>query len=467
MDFQSLDDSLTAVTPSPRSRSLLRHADFLKLWSAETISQFGTQVTFLAVPLVAITLLNATPLEIGLLGTFEFLPFILFALPAGAWVDRLRRRPILIATDVGRAISLLSIPVAAAFDALTMPHLYAVGFINGVMTVFFDVSYQSYLPSLVERDQIVEGNSKLEVSRSSAQIAGPPVSGLLIGVLGAPIAIVADAVSFLASALFVLGIRRAEPPVDRRLDETGKPRGSMRSEIAEGLRYVLGHSYLRAIAASTGISNLFATMAFVVYLVFLVRELGLTPQTIGFVLGVGGIGTLAGALLSGRIARAVGVGRTIILAMALTGPAMLLIAGAPRGNAIPFLVAAGLVFGLGGMVYNITQVSFRQAITPLRMQGRMNATMRFIVWGTIPVGQIVGGFLGGAIGLRETIWIGAVGSLFAFLPLLVGPLKGLREMPEPVVDNASPEIVAEALSGLPDPAPMPPPPVATSPPPAP
>jgi MFS family permease len=447
-----------AMASSP-SRSLFRHRDFLKLWTGETISQFGTQVSLLAIPLVAITFLDATPLEVGLLGTAEFLPFLLFALPAGAWVDRLRRRPILIAGDLGRAVSLASIPIAYELGALSMWQLYAVGFVNGVLTVFFDVAYQSYLPSLVDRDQIVDGNGKLEISRSSAQIAGPGVSGVLIGIVSAPLAIIADSLSFIGSALFVFGIRKGETAPDRHLDEHGQPRASLRAEVAAGLRYVIGSPYLRWIAAATGWSNLFGTMAYAIYLVYIVRVIGLSPEQIGFVFAAGNIGTLVGALTASRIARALGVGPTIIAALAVSGPGMVLMAAAPPSEgAIPFLVAAGVLFGFGAITYNINQVSLRQAITPERIQGRMNATMRFIVWGTIPVGQIVGGVLGTTIGLRETIAVGAVGSLFAFLPLLVGPLKRLRTMPEPATEGpAAPGpataigTVGSALDEVPEP----------------
>ena len=417
---------------SSPSRSLLRHPDFLKLWSAETISQVGTQVSLLAIPLVAINILDASPFEVGLLGTIEFLPFILFALPAGAWVDRLRRRPILVGADLGRAVSLASIPIAFVFDALTIWQLYVVGFVNGVMTVFFDVAYQSYLPSLVERDQIVEGNSKLETSRSIAQIGGPGIGGVLVGLVTTPLAILVDAISFVGSALFVFAIRKHEPAPDRHRDEHGRARGSMRVEVADGLRYVVGHPYLRSIAAATGWSNLFGTMAFAIVLVYYVRTLGLGPETIGFVFALGNAGTLVGALVAGRIGRRVGVGPAIVGSMAASGPGILLLGLAPVEAPLPFLVASGFVFGFCALVYNINQVSFRQAVTPTAMQGRMNATMRFIVWGTIPVGMMLGGFLGGAIGLRETILIGGIGSLFAFVPLLIGPLRHLREMPEPV-----------------------------------
>ena len=208
------------------TRSLLRHADFLKLWTAETISQFGTQVSLLAIPLVAVTLLDATPFEVAMLGTIEFLPFILFSLPAGAWVDRLRRRPILIVGDIGRALLLVSIPVAYALDVLTIWQLYVVGFAAGTLTVFFDVAYQSYLPSLVDRDQLIEGNSKMEVTRTLAQTAGPAISGGLIGVLTAPIAILVDSISYGISAFFVFSSGEATP--DRHVDEWRGPQGCAR-----------------------------------------------------------------------------------------------------------------------------------------------------------------------------------------------------------------------------------------------
>ena len=214
------------------SRSLLRHPDFLKLWTAETISVFGSAITQLALPIIAATTLDVTPFEFGLLTTIEFLPFILFSLPAGVWVDRLRRRPILIAGDLGRAIAIASIPVAFAFDALTIWQLYIVGFVSGILTVFFDVAYQSYLPSVVDRDQLVEGNSKLEITRSASQILGPGLAGILIGVLKAPFAMLLDSVSYVISAIFVFFIRRPEPPVVAHDEEAHGPKPSMRQELS-------------------------------------------------------------------------------------------------------------------------------------------------------------------------------------------------------------------------------------------
>jgi MFS family permease len=428
---------------SDANRSLFRHRDFLKLWSAETISQFGTQVTLLALPIIAATTLNVTPFEFGMLATVEFLPFILLSLPAGVWVDRLRRRPILIAGDLVRAAALISIPVAFALDALTIWQLYIVGFINGCATVFFDVAYQSYLPSLVDRDQIVDGNAKLETSRSAAQITGPGVAGIIIGAFTAPFAILLDAISFVASALFMFAIRRHEAAPEPRLNERGE-RPSMRSEIVQGLRYVGRQRFLRSIAATTGLSNFFSNVVYSILILYLVRELLFTPEVLGLAFSIGAVGFLVGALVANRVASRIGVGPAIVGSTLLFGPSALLIAVAPADVAVPFVAASVFVGGLGGAIYNINQVSLRQAITPERMQGRMNATMRFIVWGTIPIGATIGGFLGGVIGLHETIWIGAIGGAFVFLPVLFSPVRSLQRIPDPEPDEAESEPVASA-----------------------
>jgi MFS family permease len=424
---------------SDASRSLFRHRDFLKLWSAESISQFGTQVTLLALPIIAATTLNVTPFEFGMLATIEFLPFILLSLPAGVWVDRLRRRPILIAGDLVRAAALISIPIAFALDALTIWQLYVVGFINGCATVFFDVAYQSYLPSLVDRDQIVDGNAKLQTSYSAAQITGPGVAGVLIGAVTAPFAILLDSISFVVSALFMFAIRRHEGAPEPKLNELGG-RPSMRSEIIEGLRYVGRQRFLRSIAATTGTSNFFSNVVYSILILYLVRELSFTPEVLGLAFSIGAIGFLLGALIANRVAIRFGVGPTIVGSTLLVGPSALLIAIAPADMAAPFVAASVFVGGLGLAIYNINQVSLRQAITPERMQGRMNATMRFIVWGTIPLGATLGGFLGGVIGLHETIWIGAIGGTFVFLPVLLSPVRSLERIPEPEPDDEEPVV---------------------------
>ena len=433
-----------STPPRKAVESVIRNADFVRLWTAETISQFGTQVSLLAIPLVAVTLLAASPLEVAALGTIEFLPFILFSLPAGAWVDRLRRRPVLIAGDIGRAIALATVPAAYMLSVLTMAQLYVIGFVVGTLTVLFDVAYQSYLPSLVERDQLVDGNGKLEASRTIAQSAGPALGGGLIGLVTAPLAILADAVSFVMSGVFIFAIRRHEPAPDRHADEHGRPRGSLRQEVGEGLRYVLGNPYLRGIAASTATANFFNNLATATFIVFAVRELSLSAGQIGVIIGLGNIGAVIGALTADRLAQRFGVGRTIIGSTALGGPGLLLYALAPRDFPVPFLIAGAFLIGFEAVVYNINQVSFRQAITPTSMQGRMNATMRFIVWGTIPIGSILGGVVATLFGLRTAIWVGAAGMVLALVPLLLSPVRRLRDMPAPAEDPDDPAAGAEA-----------------------
>jgi len=320
--------------------------------------------------------------------------------------------------------------------------------VTGTLTVFFDVAYQSYLPSLVERDQLVDGNSKLEITRTLAQTAGPAIGGGLIGILTAPLAIVVDSISYGVSALFVSLIRRREPTPDRHVDEQGRQREGLRREVSAGLRFVLGSRYLRAIAASTGTSNLFGSIAFATYIVYAVRALGLTPAEIGLVFGLGNLGAVAGALSGDRWARRFGLGRTIVVSMFLFTPGIFLVAVAPRAFPVPFLVASGLLTGFSTVVYNINQVSFRQAITPATMQGRMNATMRFVVWGTIPIGQVMGGVIATAVGLSAAIWVGAFGSLLAVVPLLLSPIRTLTTMPEPI--HAGQAIAEPPGDGAPD-----------------
>jgi MFS family permease len=424
------------MSASPRSThsGLLHNRDFLKLWTGQTVSVFGTQITLLAVPIIAALTLKVSPFEFGLLTTFEFVPFVVLSLPAGVWVDRLRRRPILIVSDVGRALTLLSIPLAYAFDQLTIWQLYVVVFVNGCLTVFFDVAYQSYLPSIVERDQLVEGNSKLEITRTASQRLGPAVAGVLIGILTAPVTILIDSISYVVSAVSVLWIRHPEPPVVPR-DATATPAPSMRAEIAVGLRYVIGHRWLRAIAATSGTSNLFAYLADAILILYLVTERGFTPALIGFAFSIGSVGVIVSALVTSRVTKVVGVGRMLVLTSAGVSVSWLPVAIAPDDLLFPALTGTILALGLFGVAWNINQLSLRQAIAPLRMQGKINATMRFIAWGTIPIGSIGGGFLGGVIGLHNTIWVGALGSVVSFVPVALSPIRHIRAMPATVDDG--------------------------------
>jgi MFS family permease len=425
---------MTAMRSLWPSGGLWRHGDFLKLWAGETISQFGSTIDDIAFPLVAILVLDASAFEVAVLGTVLFLPFILFTLPAGVWVDRLPRRPVLIIGDFGRAALYATVPIAYVADVLTLWQLYVVGFLVGAFQVFFDVAYQSYLPSLVDRDQIIEGNSKFEISRSAAQISGPGLGGILVEILTAPYAVLVDALSFLASGLFILRIRKPEERPERATNVDGT-NTSFWQDIKEGLRFVLGNPNLRAQAGCTGTSNFFFSLGFAIYLVFAVRELGLSPGLIGVVFSVGAVGSLVAAFAAMRLSRRFGIGPTTIAVTLLQAPAFLTVAFAPEGNAaLPFLIVSQLVLGFTLVTYNIVQVSYRQAICPARLQGRMNSAMRFIVWGTIPLGTLAGGALASWVGLRETIAIGAIGSGVSFLWILLSPQRHLREMPEPVED---------------------------------
>jgi MFS family permease len=431
------------VKPWPTG-GLWRHPDFLKLWSAETVSQFGSQISGLAIPLVAIILLDASAFEVAALTVVEFAPFLLFSLPAGVWVDRLARRPILVVADLGRGVLLASIPIAYAFDVLTLGQLFVVGFLTGILTVFFDVAYQAYLPSLVDRTQLIDGNSKLEISRAAAQLGGPGLAGLLVGRLNAAVAIVVDAVSFFFSAFFLFSIRKGETPPQRAESERGP---GMKEEIREGLRYVLRHRYLRYIAACTATFNFFGSFISAILLVYAVRTLHLSPELIGLAITISNVGPLIAAFTSNKISRKLGVGPTIVTASAIAGPMFLLIPLAPQNDsAVIYLTAAFAIGGFANVVYNITQVSFRQAITPERIQGRMNSVMRFIVWGTIPLGQLAGGALATRYGLRTSMWIGGIGCCLPFLPVLLSPVRTLREMPEPVAEEEREGSVVEPLA---------------------
>jgi MFS family permease len=403
--------------------SLWRNGDFLRLWSAQTISQFGSQITILALPLAAILVLDASAFEVAALTAVEWTPWLLFSLPAGAWVDRLPRRRVLIVTDLGRAAALVSIPVAYAFDALTLWHLFGVGFLAGTLTVFFEVAYVAYLPSLVERRQLPDGNSKLEITRSGAQLGGPGLGGLLVQAFSAPVAILADAISFVGSALFLAGIRRPEEVHPRAAGTR------LLAEVNEGIRFVLGHPLMRPSMAFIATSNFFYNVIYGIFLVYAVRSLDLDAARIGLAFTLGNVGVLAGALLATRIGTLLGVGRTIVLSAFMIGWPLLLIP-LPQGSyALPVFVAVFALTGFFGVIVNVVGVSLFQATTPDRLQGRATASRRLVNFGAVPLGSLAGGGLAATIGLRETLWVGAVGGTLAFLPVLFSPIRQLRDVP--------------------------------------
>lgn len=410
--------------------SVWRQGDFAKLWSAATVSVMGSQITLIAVPFIALTMLHASAFEVSLLAAVEMLPFLLFTLPAGAWLDRVRRRPILIAADLGRGATLLAIPIAYVTGALALWQLFVVAFVSGTLTAFFDVADQSYLPSLLDRDDLVAGNANLQISYSAAQIGGPTLGGNLIAIVAAPLTIVADALTFFVSGAFLAAIRKPEPRPERQTDQEGR-HTSLWTEIRLGLRYVLGHPYLRPIAGCTATSNLFGSALFAVWPVLIWQELELSPAFYGTIMGVASVGFLVGAALASRLPRRVGLGRTIVLSAAVSSPAFLLLTLTPAslGWAAVTLSVGWFVAGFSQVIYNVAQVSLRQAITPLSMQSRMNATMRFIVWGTIPIGSVLGGMLATILPIRVALVAAALASFLAFLWVFFSPVRSLRYIP--------------------------------------
>ncbi len=402
----------------------------MRLWTAESVSQLGSQVSLLALPLVAISVLHTTTFQVGALTAVEFSPFVIFGLPAGAIVDRLPRRPILIWCDIGRAVALASVPVASALGVLSYGQLVTVVFVTGSLTVFFDVSYQSILPALVDRHELTDGNAKLEISRSGAQTAGPGLGGLLVQWVGAASAVTADAVSFVGSAFLIRGIAAAEPAL-APTDESKSRFRTLAGEIREGLRYVLGHRVLRMIAGSTATSNFFASMTAAVYLLYAIRERHYSPGLIGVVFTLGNLGVPRGR--GGRHHRnsRAPTRADDHVGDAVEPLAMLVIGVAPTRHAIVYFVVAWLLFGFGGTIYNIDQVSLRQAITPPRLLGRMNASMRFMVWGTMPFGSLAGAALGTTLGLRPTMLVAGIGGMTAVLWVLSRPVLALRAIPSP------------------------------------
>jgi len=410
----------TAVT----SRSLIFHHDFRQLWIGDSISQFGTQVSLIALPYLAVTQLGADEFQMGVLGTLEFLAFLVIGLPAGAWVDRWRRQRVLISNDLIRAAALGSLPLAYLFDMLTLGQLFVVALVTGTATVFFDVAYQSYLPAIVDRRQITEGNSKLEISRAVAQVSGPGLGGWMIKILGTPLMIAVDAVSFLLSAFFISRIKHEEPAHDKTT------RRALRVEIAEGVRFVAGHPLLRRIAACTSLFNLFSSLSAPLLILFMVRDLEFEPGLIGLVFSAGAVGGLAGAVAATPLAKWVGEGRVIPLGAFLAVPFTFLYPLAAFGPAVPLLIAGGFGLSFAVVVYNVAQVSFRQRMCPPHLLGRMNATIRFLVWGTMPFGAFAGGVIGQQFSVITALWVAAVGSFLASLPVILSPLIGMRTLPD-------------------------------------
>jgi len=402
---------------------LWRHKDFQRFWFGDTVGQFTAQITSLALPTMAILTLGANAFQVGLLGALQLLAFPVLGMFVGVWADRYRRRPIMIVSEIGQVAALSSVPLTAFFHLLSLTLLYIVAAVTGVCTVFFDVCYQSYLPVLIDKSDLVEGNSKLQLSASAGQVGGPALAGFLIEVVDAAQAIALDALGSLISALALISIRKVEPkpeaPVDR--DFFG--------EMKEGAKVVLGNRTLWSIAGCTATWNLGVNLAGVVLLIFEYDILGLSPGLVGVTFSVGSLGVLFGAWIAASAGKKLGLGRSIVLS-SIGSIGLFLVPLALFGVPVIVLATSQFIIGATSAVYNINQVSLRQAITPDRLQGRMNATMRTIVWGTIPIGSFLGGILGQSIGVITAIVVGGVISTLGVLWVLFSPVLALKVIPE-------------------------------------
>jgi MFS family permease len=428
---------VTALVKRPPFEGLWRNPEFLKLWAGQSVSVFGSLVTGFALPLVAILTLRASPFQVGLLAVAELAPGMLLGLFAGAWVDRLRRKPLMILADLGRAAVLGSVPAAYAFGALEMAQLYGVALCVSVLNVLFDVSYVSYLPSIVGRDHLIEGNSKLEATNSIAEVAGFGLAGIMVQIFTAPWAILVDALTFLVSAASLGLIRRPEPKShEMPIPEGGAaalgsepPRRVLR-EIADGLQLVWGDRTLGALAGASATVEFSAHIFVAVLLLFLTEDLGLEPAVFGLVFAVGGVSAFVGAIFVERATQRWGVGRTMLASLTISISSTFFI---PLAFGPPVLAAGMLAtaqaFDGTGMAYEINKVSLTQAITPPRILGRVNASMRVTQQLAMLLGLLIGGVLGQSIGLRPTVFVGVLGMTLALPWVYFSPIRGMREHP--------------------------------------
>ncbi|WP_246257524.1 MFS transporter [Amycolatopsis anabasis] len=406
-----------------RRGGLLRHRDFRQLWLADALSQFGSRIQVLALPLLAATTLHASALQVSLLRTLETLAYLVIGLQVGAWCDRLRCRPLLLAADLGRTVVLASVPVVAAFGVLTLGQLFAVVATTGVLSVFFDVARPSYLPRLVGREHLLEANARLETNRSMAAVAAPAPAGYLVQVFGGPAAIAVNALSFLWSAWWLRRIRTPDP----RPVRAERPR--LWREIGEGLRLVFGHPILRAIGLNAAVLSLFQSGQIAINVVFLLREIHLSPGIIGVLSTSTLVGAVLGALCARWIGLRLGQARGLWVSGIVIGLAYLLFPLTGPGWALAWYVVAGLATSFGIIVLSVLAASFQQAVTPERLLGRMNATIRFLLLGPVPLGSLLGGVLAGTLGLRATLWVAGAGVFASAGFLVFSPLRRSRALP--------------------------------------
>ncbi len=396
--------------------------DFTKLLAAFSGTQFGDQVALLALPLIAVLVLDAGPVEMGWLTVAATMPFFLFGLPAGVWIDRLPRRSVMLAGSLLRASALLAVPAAALLGFLTLPLLMASAVLAGIGMVFFDVASQSAIPALVGRDRLIQANSRFEIGRAAAATGGPGLAGLLASAIGPALAVLACGLADLASAAFAWRISKPAAP-------TASPvRRSFTGDLVEGMRFLLGEPCLRALALCSLTWNiaLFAMSALLV--LYLARDLGLSAAEIGLVFAVDGIGMVLGAFAAPAIARRIGIGRSIVLGPAVGVAGIALILAATPATAIALLVAGRFLFGFGPIIFSVTQTSLRQSVTPPHLLGRVNASLRWLTWGFRPVGAVLGGLAGEVLGLYAGVGLAGVGLALCLVPLLASPVPKLERI---------------------------------------
>jgi len=407
-------------------RSLWRHRDFLLLWGGQTVSQAGSQVTVLALPLVAIVTLHASTLQVGLLSTAVTAAYLLFALPAGVLADRVSKRRLMLGCDAAGLLVIASVPAAQAAGALTLGQLYVVGLASGGVGVVFLVAYASYLPALIDPDQLADGNGKLATTQGVAQVAGPGLGAVLVGLVGPAVAMAGDALSFAVSGACLLSIRSREPRIAR---DGGEPRPRLRAQIAEGLGYIARDPILRRAVAWSGTANFFVIIVETLGPVFLVRSVHLRPAAVGVLLAVGAAGGVAGGLASKPLTRRIGSARLSWLSMTvLTLPGLLIPATRP-GWGVALFAFGWMSWSFGSTLCGIALTSYQQATCPARLRGRVSAASRWVNWGTLPLGGLAGGALGAAIGVHLALWIAVIGGCSSGLWLYLSPLRRIRDLP--------------------------------------
>ena len=402
----------------------------MKFWVGDTITQFTGQISGFAFPVVAVLTLDATGFELGVIEALGFLAFPTIGLFVGVWMDRWRRRPVMVVANLIQVAALGSIPAAYVLGVLGLYQLYAVSLVMGITTVFYDVAYQSYLPSLVEKEDVVEGNQKLQVSASASSVVGPGVASVLYAFVGAALSVVADSLGTLAAAFALLSIRKPEPhPAPRA---PGAERHFF-AEMKEGIKVVFGNKLLWTQAGCTGTSNFGNNMFGVAFVLYIYRVLAISPKVAGIIFSIGSVGFLLGVLASPKVTARIGLGRTI--ALSTVSNFALFIVLLAQGTFAPLVVGVAQFITFFWLpIYNINQVSLRQIITPNRLQGRMNATMRTIVWGTIPVGSFLGGIFSTSLGVVPTLILGILISGGATFWIVLGPTLRLKKQPEPAKD---------------------------------